>query len=112
MTDLWSNERRLWLEGVDAYAELMAGECTMVFGPVGILGRQAILDSLRDAPRWDEVSLSAQVRAVHGQRTVVLAYRVSASRDAEGDAYNALCSSTYVFENSQWRLAQHQQTPV
>ena len=57
MTDLWNKERRLWVEGVDAYSELMAIDCTMVFGPMGILRRQAILDSLRDPPRWRDVSL-------------------------------------------------------
>ena len=111
MTDLWNMERRLWMDGVDAYSELMATDCTMVFGPMGILWRQAILDSLRDAPRWGDVSFYDQVRTNHGRDVVVLAYRVVASRDG-ANAYTALCSSTYILESGSWKVVQHQQTPV
>lgn len=51
-------ERRLWLEGSEAFDKIMAPECFMVFPkPIGILTRQEILASLGNFARWDEVTI-------------------------------------------------------
>jgi hypothetical protein len=46
-----------------------------------------------------------------GDQAVVLAYRAEARR-GDGDPYRAFCSSTYAKTPDDWRLAQHQHTPM
>src|SRR5690606_29145674 len=67
MADLWSLERRLWTEGVDAYERLLATACTMVFCPTGIMHRDAIIESMKLAPRWSDVGFSSETETAHGQ---------------------------------------------
>ncbi len=111
MDDIWSVEKRLWTDGADAYEELMAANCTMVFGLSGIMKRADILKSLRRAPRWSDVTISNSVIAQHNQTVVVLAYQANAERES-GAGYEAVCSSTYIRVDGQWRIAQHQQTAI
>ncbi|WP_048649068.1 nuclear transport factor 2 family protein [Nitratireductor soli] len=111
MTDLWSMEQRLWTDGVAAFAELMAKDCVMVFGPMGIMRRGDVVESLRQAPRWSTASMSSRFEKTYGQATVVLAYHARAQKE-DGDTYEAVCTSTYIDEDGHWRMAQHQQTPV
>lgn len=111
MTDLWTIEQRLWLDGVEAYEELMATECVMAFGPTGILRNDAIVESIRQAPRWSDVELLDRAEVHHGRDIAVLAYRAHGER-ITGPAYEAVCTSTYIRENDKWRIAQHQQTPL
>jgi hypothetical protein len=111
MDDIWNTEHRLWLEGADAYADLIASQCVMAFAPMGILRDGAIVDSLREAPRWSEVEMSDQVLAQPSDGAIVLAYRARARRDG-AEPYTALCTSTYIRADGAWRIAQHQQTPL
>ena len=46
-----------------------------------------------------------------GGEAAVLAYRAEAARPG-GEAWRALCSSTYVRLAGAWWLVQHQQTPA
>ena len=110
MTDLWKIEKRLWLEGVGAYEELMGAECVMVFGPMGIMDRDGILNSLRNAPRWSSVEFSEQSDTIR-PGVAIVAYRAVGEREG-AKPYTALCTSTYIQQGSEWRLAQHQQTPI
>jgi hypothetical protein len=111
MHDLWTIEHRLWLDGAEAYADLMAPRCVMAFAPMGILQDQAIVDSLRGAPRWTFVEMTGQVLARPMPDLAILAYRARARRDG-ADPYAALCTSTYLRLGERWRIAQHQQTPL
>lgn len=111
MSDLWTLERRLWTGGIEAYQEVMATNCTMVFGPVGILQRQEVIESLRQAPRWSDVKILEASEIAPTEGVVILAYYARAQRD-DGDEYGAICTSTYVRQDSAWRIAQHQQTRV
>jgi len=108
--ELWDTERSLWLEGVDAYDRHLATEAVMVFGPIGIMDRKAILASLKDAPRWSHVELSQRTTISPSPDVTVFAYGAEAKRGDE--TYSALCSSTYLRIGQDWWLAQHQQTPA
>ena len=111
MDDIWTTERRLWLDGADAYAELMAPHCVMAFGPMGVLQDGAIIDSLRKAPRWSDVTMQDRVLAQPNESVAVLAYAAEGRRDG-AEPYRALCTSTYIRMGDTWRIAQHQQTPL
>jgi len=109
---IWESERRLWLEGSEAYDELLHPRCIMVFAdPVGVLKGDAISESLKGVPRWTEVEMAEQSSSGDEGNVVVIAYRAKARR---GDAapYDAYCSSTYIRNHESWRIIQHQQTPI
>lgn len=112
MHEVWKLERSLWLDGVDAYRAHLADPCVMVFGPTGISGREDILRSIEQAPRWREVTFTRDTLITPGDTVaIVIAYRAEALRDG-ADAYRALCSSTWLVLDGELKLAQHQQTPV
>lgn len=111
MADIWNSERRLWLEGTGAYEELMASDCVMAFGPMGAMGRDEVLESLREAPRWTDVVMTDKAKAVPAENVAVIAYHVRSKRPG-AEPYEALCTSTYVRIDGQWMIAQHQQTSV
>ena len=52
---LWEIEKQLWTGPADDYDKLMAENCVMVFPlPAGILSREAIIETVKMAPRWDD----------------------------------------------------------
>lgn len=111
MDDFWSKERRLWREGVDAYDELMGPDCVMAFGPMGIMNRSEIVDSMRDAPRWSDIDMTDTTQSRPADNVSILAYRVLATRPG-AEPYEAVCTSTYIVTDGHWKLAQHQQSVV
>ncbi|MBF0678579.1 MAG: nuclear transport factor 2 family protein [Devosia sp.] len=112
MDAAWTIERRLWLEGAAAYEDHLAEECLMAFGPMGIMNRRDIIESLAGGPRWTRVEISDQRFAVpEDSAVVVLAYRAEAQRD-DAPPYRALCTSTYLITGGNLKLIQHQQTPL
>lgn len=111
MSDLWLNERRLWLEGVEAYEELMWTECIMAFGPTGIMRNEQILESIRRAPRWSDIEMTEQIATTPAENLAILAYKATATRH-DASRYEAVCTSSYVCVDGYWWLTHHQQTPV
>lgn len=109
---LWSLEERFWTEAPERLANSLSPQCVMAFAaPVGILAGAAVLDSLRQGPRWRTVQLSERCTGAPDPRTCVLAYRVQAEREGE-PTYRAYCTSTYRRRHDQWQLVQHQHTPI
>ena len=107
----WDAEKRFWLDGPDFYEDGMAQAALMVFpAPVGILEGKAIVDGLRQGPRWQSVDFGERSEAALGD-TVVLAYRAIGRRQG-AEPYIALCSSTHVRVGDTWKLLSHQQTPA
>lgn len=110
--ELWHNERRLWLEGADAYDTLLSPDAIMTFGgAVGILHGNTIVESLRGVPRWQEVDMDQTILTHPDPDTAVLAYRAVAAR-ADQAPYTAWCSSVYRKADGRWRIVSHQQTPA
>jgi Domain of unknown function (DUF4440) len=108
--DLWKMERRFWLDGPQFYESSMATDARMVFpSPAGILAGDAIVEGLRQGPRWKSVAMDDKTATRSGE-TVVLAYKATGERNGAAP-YVALCASTYVREGGKWLLLAHQQTP-
>jgi len=109
-SDIWTIEELLWTGGTDAFRARMAPTCLMAFPGLGTLQGEEILDSLKDAPRWQHVRMDARHLA-ETDGLAVLSYRATAIR--EGDqAYHALCMSTWKNTTGGWRLVQHQQSDL
>ena len=104
-------ERRLWLGGPDLYDDMLDQGCLMAFAGVGILDRTRILQTLRDMPRWSDVTMRERHFTRPDERLSVLGYKAEARRAGEAP-YTALCLSTYRRTPGGWRLLQHQQTAL
>ena len=111
--ELWEIERSLWTDGADVFARRLALDCLMAFPPpVGLLrGRDAILATLAETPRWSSLTVGEAMLAATGEDAAVLAYRALAQREGRS-GYEAFCTSTYLRQPDGLRLVQHQQTPI
>jgi hypothetical protein len=110
---LWKQEEQFWLGSADFYESNLATESLMVLPkPVGILGREATIDSIRSGSRWGNVSFNDRHCVLSTPETAALAYMVHTDRGSPDTSYVAQCSSTYVRANGQWLLVMHHQTPA
>lgn len=111
MVDLIALERRLWLEGGPAFEALLAPEAVSVV-PMegGILDRSQTLATIREAPRWDDVSLSGVGSHTHPGESTMLYYTATAVRGEV--TWRAHCSSLWIVDDGEHRLLHHQQTPI
>ena len=108
---LWALERSLWLGGPEVYERTLDPDCLAALPGVGILtAATAILKSLEEAPRWDEVEMAERHLAQPTDGVAVLAYHAVGRRQG-AEPYDTLCTSTYRRDGAGWRLIQHQQTP-
>jgi hypothetical protein len=96
--------------GADFYGRLMTDDGVMVLAHGEVLDREAVIESLRDAPSWSSYALSDVRRVPVGSDAAALVYRADASRP--GAAFSALMSSCYVKRDGDWRLALYQQTVI
>lgn len=108
--ELWTEERDFWLAGAAEAARKLDEGCLMVLAGTGILTRRKIVDRLSDAPRWQEVQLTDRA-SIETDEIRVLAYRATARRPG-AETHRALCTTTWIRRDRDWRIIQHQQTPV
>jgi hypothetical protein len=105
----WILEERLWLEGSSIYEDVLDPACLMAFPGMGVMRAAAILDSLKDAPRWQSVAITDRTVGRAGTAVIVLGYTAEGHRKS-GEIYRCFCTSTYRNDAGTWRLVQHQQT--
>ncbi|MGF7146518.1 hypothetical protein FHS96_000127 [Sphingomonas zeicaulis] len=109
---VWAFEESLWTGDAETYRAAIDEACLMVLPtpPFVFTGQQAI-EAVSDTPRWSEVKIDQRQVVRPQEGLIVVAYRVVASR-ADGDPYEAHCTSTYRrLGHEEWRVVQHQQTP-
>ncbi|KAJ4991990.1 hypothetical protein SVAN01_02585 [Stagonosporopsis vannaccii] len=59
---------------------------------------------------WTEYKLSHDEVVPLGKDSAMIYYRVEAER--AGEVFRAICSSAWVLEGSEWKMASHQQTLI
>lgn len=59
---------------------------------------------------WSNYSLSHDEVVPLGKDSAMIYYRVAATRANE--SFNAICSSAWVLEGNEWKMASHQQTMI
>ena len=110
--ELWSREKRHWLEGAEYYERQLAPDASMAIPyPDGIQDRIAALSGLRPARQWEAVELHDQSMSRRGE-TVLLSYRVVAWRDCCSSPLRARCASTYLDDDGSWLRLSHEQEPI
>lgn len=108
--ELWRGEREFWLAGVAEAGRKLDTSCLMAFPRTGILDRTAAIAALQAAPRWQEITMTERA-SIETDDVCVLAYHATARR-AGADTYRAFCTTTWIQRAGDWRILQHQQTPV
>lgn len=107
---LWQLEEDFWLKGLEIFESHLGKECLMAFSkPIGIINKEEVMKGMRGAPRWSSLTMNNRRVAEINPNLIVIGYEARAKRGET--EYRAICSSTYIFINDDWRLIQHQQTP-
>lgn len=108
---LWDMEERFWTGGADSARQMTANGAVFVFPhPAGILQGDALWREGEVAQRWRSVVMTERHVTRMGD-VAALAYRVSAERSGD-PIREALCTSTYLKDDTRWLRLTHQQTPV
>lgn len=98
--------------GADYYGRIMTSDGAMVLAHGQVFGRQAVINSLNEAPPWRTYDITDERLISLGEDRAILVYTGRAYRDESEPAFIALMSSVYTRHDGNWRLALYQQTPI
>lgn len=98
--------------GADFYGRIMTSDGVMVLAHGQVYDRQAVIDSLNEAPPWRTYDIADERLISLGEDRAILVYAGRAYRDESQPAFTALMSSVYTRHDGNWRLALYQQTPI
>lgn len=98
--------------GAEFYGQLMTPDGVMVLAHGQVFDRQAVVDSLNDAPPWRRYEITDERLIRLSDDQAALVYIGRAYRDSADAVFVALMSSVYTRQDGAWRLALYQQTPV
>jgi ketosteroid isomerase-like protein len=106
-------ERRLWLEGVETYRELLDGDCLTIFpDPVGAMARAAVIEAVATGSRWTSVQFVEPRLVMLTGEAALVTYKADARCETDNSAYAARIHSAWVRRGEGWRMAYHHQTPI
>ncbi|MFF1876403.1 nuclear transport factor 2 family protein [Leifsonia sp. NPDC058230] len=97
--------------GAVFYGAIMTEDAVMVIAGGTVLDRQTVLDSLKTAPTWDTFTIEHPTLVRVAPDAAAIVYRARAQRNGDPE-FVATMSSVYRHDDSGWRLALYQQTPV
>lgn len=95
--------------GAAFYGELMTEGGLMVLVNGFVMGRDAVVSSLSEAPGWDSYEITDVRMVAAGDSTAAIVYRAKATRGDE-NPFEAVMSSTYTLIDGKPRLVLYQQT--
>jgi hypothetical protein len=98
--------------GSDFYGSLMAPDGVMVLANGMVLDRDQVVESLREAPPWDDYRIEEPRVVSAGAESAALVYRGVARREGGGPDLDAVMTSVYVPSDDGWELALFTQTPI
>jgi hypothetical protein len=98
--------------GADFYGRLMTSDGVMVLAHGQVFDRQAVIESLNEAPPWRAYDIVDERLIVLNDDQAVVLYTGRAYREEGEPAFVALMSSVYTRQAGDWRLALYQQTPI
>ncbi|NWN87615.1 MAG: nuclear transport factor 2 family protein [Micrococcaceae bacterium] len=97
--------------GADFYGRIMTDEGAMILAHGFVFDRDAVIDSLAQAPTWDGYEIDAPEAIALGEDQAILRYTGTGHRAGNPD-FHALMGSVYVRTDGVWRLVHYQQTPI
>ncbi len=98
--------------GASFYGSLMTADAVMVLANGAVMDRQAVVESLEQAPAWRSYDID-DVRLVRsGPDSAALVYVGTGYREGDEPAFTGVMSSVYRHLDDAWRLTLYQQTPI
>ena len=97
--------------GADFYGRIMTDDAAMILAHGFIFDRDAVVESLAQAPTWGSYEIDDPEVIALGDDQAILRYAGTGRRAGE-PAFRALMGSVYVRTSGVWRLAHYQQTPI
>lgn len=98
--------------GAGFYGSLMTDAGAMVLANGIVLDKAGVIASLNDSPPWRDYEIADERVISIGDSMAILVYTDRASRDDDKPEFVAVMATTYVRDESGWRLALYRQTPV
>ncbi len=93
------------------YGQLMIDDAIMVLANGMAMNRSQVVESLAQAPPWDDYRIDEPMIIEISDTVVSLVY-TGTGRRSSGDDFTGRMASTYVRREDRWRLALYQQTPT
>lgn len=117
LDDLLELEHQGWRSlcegtGADFYGRIMTEDAVMVLAHGQVFDRQAVVESLNDAPPWRTYDISEERLIALDDDHAALVYTGRGYRGEGSPEFVALMSSVYTRRDGSWLLALYQQTPV
>ncbi|MEM0899198.1 MAG: hypothetical protein AAGI92_04540 [Pseudomonadota bacterium] len=110
MDEIWSLERRCWLEGRSYYEQILYPQAVYAFPPpMGIFAGNAFVSQMGENGPCTDVEITQQ-HAVEVEGVVSLAYH-GVGHSVQGPRASH-CTSTWVKTGDGWKLMSHHQTPL
>lgn len=106
--ELMEIERRLAHGRGDVYDQVLHPDALVVV-PGAVLDKPACVAAMDDSSGWDDTRFD-HPRLVETESTATVVYRFAGRRGEM--TYVATLASTYVREDTGWRMILHQQTPT
>jgi hypothetical protein len=109
---IWEFERNLWVGEGEVYERCVADDVVMALPAEPFLfDGAAAKAAVEGTPRWESVEFAETRVSRPEEGLIVIGYRVRAQRGEQD--YHALCTSTLQrCGHEDWRVVQHQQTPL
>ena len=90
---------------------LMTDDAVMVLANGAVMDREAVVESLKQAPPWRTYEID-EVRLIRsGSASATLVYLGGAYREGDEPAFTGVMASVYTHRDDAWHLALYQQTP-
>ncbi|TWI06150.1 uncharacterized protein DUF4440 [Luteimonas cucumeris] len=106
-------ESGFWTGTRQYYEEHLATESIAAYPePAGVMSRARILQSIQGNARWTHVDLEDFAMRELAPGVALVTYRAVAVRNDREPPYRALVGSLYLRQDSAWKLAFNQQTPL
>ena len=114
--ELTGIEQGLWTNNPVLYRDTLIEGALLVFPETGVIGRdiavEAVRNEIADGQHWAKVEFNDVHVMPLASNVATLTYSVTAKWNNEAASVCALVSSVYVKQDSSWKLALHQQTPL
>jgi Domain of unknown function (DUF4440) len=113
-SDLIDLEKKFWTNDQEFYEANYTVDAVLIFPGVGKLDRASAIAAIRDenrrGHRWAEVALDDVATVELTAEVVLLTYSARARWNYQETASTVVCSTVYVLNDGQWRVALYQQT--
>ena len=109
---LYEIEKKFWTEGAAFYRAHTGDKClTMFLEMAGLIDREKIAVAAGEGGRWKSIGIVRKGFVQPSDTVAIISYEAGAGR-SDGKSYQALVSTAYARNGTDWKMIFHQQTPL